>query len=83
MPSSRTRWVFSIVTVESSTRMPTASAKPPSVIVLMVSPSALRTAIEVRIESGIEIKTISVDRQLPEEDENHEAGQAGGDGAFA
>ena len=45
--------------------MPTASAKPPSVIVLMVSPSALNTAIEVRIESGIEIKTISVDRQLP------------------
>ena len=65
MPSSRTLCVFSIVTVESSTRMPTASAKPPSVMVLMVSPSALRTAIEVRIESGIEISTISVDRQLP------------------
>ncbi len=32
------RCVFSIVTVESSTRMPTASARPPSVMVLMVSP---------------------------------------------
>jgi len=30
--------VFSIVTVESSTRMPTASASPPKVIVLIVSP---------------------------------------------
>ena len=32
------RWVFSIVTVELSTRMPIASASPPSVMVLMVSP---------------------------------------------
>ena len=32
------RWVFSIVTVESSTRMPIASARPPSVMVLIVSP---------------------------------------------
>ena len=38
-PSSLSRrWVFSIVTVESSTRMPTASARPPRVMVLMVSP---------------------------------------------
>ncbi len=38
MPRLRSRWVFSIVTVESSTRMPTASAMPPSVIVLSVWP---------------------------------------------
>jgi hypothetical protein len=38
MPSPRSRWVFSIVTVESSTRMPTASAMPPSVMVLSVWP---------------------------------------------
>ena len=38
-PSSVSRrWVFSMVTVESSTRMPTASASPPSVMVLSVSP---------------------------------------------
>ena len=38
-PSSFSRrWVFSIVTVESSTRMPTASARPPRVMVLIVSP---------------------------------------------
>ena len=38
MPLLRSRCVFSIVTVESSTRMPTASAKPPNVIVLSVWP---------------------------------------------
>jgi hypothetical protein len=38
MPSLRSRWVFSIVTVESSTRMPTARAMPPSVIVFSVWP---------------------------------------------
>ena len=57
--------MFSIVTVASSTRMPTASARPPSVMMLMVSPSALSTQMEARIESGMEIAIISVLRQLP------------------
>ncbi len=64
-PMPRLRCVFSISTVASSTRMPTASARPPSVITLMVCPSRLRMQMEVRIESGIEIHTISVLRQLP------------------
>ena len=64
-PSSRKRSMFSIVTVASSTRMPTASARPPRVMMLIVWPSALRTAIELRIESGIETAMISVLRQLP------------------
>ena len=59
------RCVFSIATVASSTRMPTARARPPSVITLMVCPSRLRTQSEARIESGIEMQTISVLRQLP------------------
>ena len=59
------RCVFSISTVASSTRMPTASAMPPKVITLMVSPSRLRMASEVRIESGIEMHTMMVLRQLP------------------
>ena len=53
------------LTVASSTRMPTASASPPSVIRLIVSPSALRTASEVRTESGIEIAMMSVLRHEP------------------
>ena len=57
--------MFSISTVASSTRIPTASANPPSVMMLMVSPSALITMIEVRIESGIETAMMTVLRQLP------------------
>ena len=57
--------MFSIATVASSTRMPTASARPPSVMMLIVSPSALSTMIELRIDSGIDTAMISVLRQLP------------------
>ncbi len=57
--------MFSIVTVESSTRMPTASARPPKVIVLSVSPRKYKMTIELRIASGIEIMTTSVDRHEP------------------
>ncbi len=65
-PSSvSSRWVFSMVTVESSTRMPTASARPPSVMVLSVSPRKYSTTSEVRIASGIEIITTRVDRHDP------------------
>ena len=65
LPSSRLRLMFSISTVASSTRMPTASASPPSVMMLMVSCRTLSTMIDVRIESGIETAMISVLRQLP------------------
>ena len=65
VPRPRLRWMFSISTVASSTRMPTASARPPSVITLRVWPIALRMASEVRIESGIDVMTTSVLRQLP------------------
>src|ERR1017187_359392 len=64
-PSRRLRSMFSISTVASSTRMPTASASPPSVIRFMVLPSALRQMIETRMASGIEIAIIRVLRQLP------------------
>src|SRR2546422_10131420 len=39
LPMSRVRLMFSTSTVASSTRMPTASASPPSVMMLMVSPT--------------------------------------------
>jgi hypothetical protein len=57
--------MFSISTVASSTRIPTARASPPRVMILMVSPRALRTMIDVRIESGMETAMIRVLRQLP------------------
>ena len=57
--------MFSIVTIAWSTRMPTESARPPSVIRFSVSPSICSTRIEARIESGIVSAMISVERQLP------------------
>ena len=57
--------MFSIVTVASSTRMPTASARPPSVMMLIVSPSALSTMIEPGSTAGSRRAMITVLRQLP------------------
>ena len=57
--------MFSIVTVASSTRMPTARARPPSVMVLRVWPQMPRQMIEQKIDSGIERATTSVVRQVP------------------
>ena len=57
--------MFSMVTVASSTRIPTARASPPRVMMLMVSPSADRQMIEARIESGMEIAMMRVLRQVP------------------
>ena len=75
--------MFSIATVASSTRMPTASARPPSVMMLIVSPSALSMMIEVRIDSGIEIAMISVLRQLPRNSRIISAVRHGGDDRLA
>ncbi len=65
LPWARLRSMFSISTVASSTRMPTASARPPSVMMLMVSPSALSSSTETKIDSGIEIEMTMVGRQSP------------------
>src|SRR5258708_669486 len=59
------RLMFSITTVASSTSMPTARARPPSVMMLMVSLRALRMTMEVRMDRGIETAMITVLRQLP------------------
>src|SRR5580692_9630204 len=45
--------------------MPTASASPPNVIVLIVSPRKYSTTSEVSIASGIEIITTIVGRHEP------------------
>src|SRR5271163_442066 len=63
--AARFRCVFSISTVASSTSMPTASAKPPSDITLIVSPRWEKAVTEKRTASGIEVHTIRVLRQLP------------------
>ncbi len=65
LPCSRCQLMFSMATVASSTRMPTASARPPSVMMLMVSPSQDSMMIEASTDSGIEIVMISVLRHEP------------------
>ncbi len=65
LPRSSWRWLFSISTVASSTRMPTASAIPPSVITLRDWFRILSMMMEVRIDRGIDVMTIRVLRQDP------------------
>src|SRR3984893_5587144 len=62
--ASGIRLMFSTSTVASSTRMPTARASPPRVMMLIVSPIALNTMMELRIASGMEVAIIIVLRQL-------------------
>ena len=81
LPCSRCQLMFSIVTVASSTRMPTASANPPSVITLIVSPSTERAVSERSMASGIETVMISVERQLPRNSRIISPGQRRGDNA--
>ena len=57
--------MFSMVAVASSTRMPTASARPPMVMMLIVSPNADRQQIETRIDSGMVTKNRTVFAPAP------------------
>ena len=68
---------------ESSTRMPTASASPPSVIVLSVSPRKYSTTSEVRIDKRD--RDHDDQRRTPraEKQQDHQRGQPGGDRALA
>ena len=52
--------MFSMTTVPLSTRIPTASAKPPSVMVLSVWPPAPITITAVMIDNGIAARIITV-----------------------
>ena len=65
LPCSRCQLMFSMVTVASSTRMPTASARPPSVMILRVSPIAASMMMAPSTASGIEVAMMMVERQLP------------------
>ena len=65
LPSDWLRWMFSIVTVALSTSRPIASASPPSVIRLIVLPVRNSPMMPAKIDSGIEVETITVLRQLP------------------
>ena len=55
--------MFSIATVASSTRMPTASARPPSVMMLMVWPAPQSATTAASSANGIVMTTIAELRQ--------------------
>ena len=75
--------MFSIATVASSTRMPTASARPPSVMMLIVSPSALSTMIERQDRQRNRDRDDHRAAPAAEEDQDHQRGQARGDHRLA
>ena len=82
LPSAIWRWTFSISTVASSTRMPTDNASPPSVIRLMVSPSALSVAMDASTERG---NGDGDDQRAPpgaQKQQNHQGRQRRGDHAL-
>ena len=64
-PIARLRWMFSIVTVASSTSRPIASDSPPSVMMLNELPVRLSPITAVAIASGIEMQAMTTLRQLP------------------
>ena len=63
VPRARCVWMFSMATVASSTRMPTASARPPSVMMLMVWPAPHNATTAVSSAKGIVMTTIAELRQ--------------------
>ena len=63
LPCSRCQLMFSIVTVASSTRMPTASASPPRVIMLMVIPTAQSATTADKRAIGMVKRTMPALRQ--------------------
>ena len=70
-------WMFSIATVASSTRMPIASARPPSVIRLIVCPVIHRASTAAISASGMFSTTTSALRQSRKKEQDHEADEHG------
>ena len=70
-------------TVALSTSRPMASARPPSVIRLIVWPVRNRPTMPAKIDSGIEAQTITVLRQLPRNTQDHQRHQDRGDDRLA
>ena len=82
LPCSRCQLMFSMVTVASSTRMPTASARPPSVMMLSVSPIAASSAIDAQDRERDRDGDDHGRAPAAEEQQDHQAGQRRGDHAF-
>ena len=75
-------WMFSTVTVDSSTRMPIASAMPPSDMMLIVLPVTQSPNSDPSRASGMLRHDDDHAPQVAEEQEDHQAGQARADQAL-
>ncbi len=64
-PRCRFLWMFSTSTVASSTSMPMARARPPSVMMLSVWPERKRPATPTRMASGMDATTMTMLRTEP------------------
>src|SRR5450759_1940764 len=65
LPFSRCQFMFSIVTVASSTNIPTARANPPNVMMFNDWPKADSAMIADNTAKGMDTVMIRVERQLP------------------
>ena len=75
-------WTFSIVTVASSTRMPTASASPPRVIRLIVWPVNQRAIAAASKGEGDVHHDDDGASPVAQEEQHHQPGQHGAEHAF-
>src|SRR5258705_11836636 len=72
-PSARRVWMFSMVTVASSTRMPTANANPPKVMMLIVWPDTQTAVTAARIASGMFKDHDERTAPVPQKQQHHKA----------
>jgi len=56
--------------------MPTASANPPSVMVLSVCPVQYMTSSAATMERGMDARMMSVSRQFPRKQQYHDGSQS-------
>jgi hypothetical protein len=81
-PRPRWAWMFSTATVDSSTRMPMARARPPRVIRWIDWPVIQRANTAARRESGNVDDDDEGAAPIAEEEQHHEAGEEGAEAAF-
>ena len=82
LPCSRCQLMFSMVTVASSTRMPTANASPPSVMTLRVCPLTANSAMAGKHRQGNRGGDDQGRAPTAKKQQDHCTGKQGGNDAF-
>src|SRR5258705_4143732 len=81
-PLARRVWMFSMATVASSTRMPTANANPPKVMMLIVWPDTQSAVTDARIASGMFKDHDERTAPVPQKQQHHKAREHRAESAF-